>query len=290
MRIAVLILSILFVSCEKITSHDSTYDICAKMDDPLFVKLCRYYDKNGDGKVSPFEARSIDRITVEQRDLISMKGIEYFVGLTRLDCPQNSLSSLDLSSNRNLERLDCGYNMLGSLNVSKNEKLEFLGCEQNHMSSLTLPKNSLITKLECWNNDLTLLDVSESPALVYLDCGKNKLTSLDVTKNANLETLRCEENKLTSLDLSNNWKLEKLLCYDNELTSLDISTTKLFFDFNSESFDDIHKKGSGSDLVIFLSKSQYSMAKRIHYYNASSDDEFETGMYSQYRIILKKKD
>ena len=162
-------------------------------------------------------------ISVDNKNIYSLKGIEFFTGLERLSCKNNALTSIDLSRNSMLERLECEGNQLTSLDLSKNTSLRYLNCKENQLSSLDLSKNLEIKDLYCDNNNITSLDLSKNTKLQWLYCSGNPLGSLDVTKNTSLTLLSCGMNNLTSLDLTKNTKLEMFGCNGNQLISLDLS-------------------------------------------------------------------
>ena len=180
-------------------------------------------DKDADGYLSDEEIAAVTKLKVLNKNIASLKGIEFFTALQYLGCFNNQLTSLDVSKNTALQYLLCGSNQLASLDVSKNSALTYLNCNNNQLTSLDVSKNSALTELYCDNNQLTSLDVSKNTALLYLECHDNKLTSLDVSKNTALLYLFCYYNQLTSLDVSKNTALLDLQCYDNKLTSLDVS-------------------------------------------------------------------
>ena len=63
--------------------------------------------------------------------LTSLRGIEYFEALTKLNCNRNSLPTLDISQNTELTKLYCDDNQLKELDISRNTKLTYLSCENN---------------------------------------------------------------------------------------------------------------------------------------------------------------
>ncbi|MEA4923553.1 MAG: InlB B-repeat-containing protein [Eubacteriaceae bacterium] len=162
-------------------------------------------------------------IYCSDKKISNLKGIEYFTALTKLECYNNQLTSLDVSKNTALTVLKCGKNQLTSLDVSSNTVLETLSCYNNQLTNLDVGSNTKLTYLDCDSNQLTSLDVSSNVALTKLYCYSNQLTSLDVSKNTALTDLSCESNQLTSLDVSSNVALTKLWCYGNPLMSLDVS-------------------------------------------------------------------
>ena len=134
--------------------------------------------------------------------LEDLSGIEYFTGLTYLNCGYNNLTTLDVS--------DC-------------TALTYLNCNNNNLTTLDVSGCTALTELDCRVNDLTTLDVSGCTALTTLNCGYNNLTTLDVTKNTALTTLNCDSNDLTTLDVSGCTALTELVCRGNNLTTLDVS-------------------------------------------------------------------
>ena len=162
------------------------------------------YDTDKNGKLSPAEIKAAEWLDVENMGVSSLKGVEYLVYLTHLDCQWNEKISgkLDLRKNTRLVYVNCDVNRLTGLNVSKCKKLQILRCGRNR---------------------LTKLDVSNCPALYYLYCSNNRLTKLDVRKNPKMYWLDCDSNRLTNLTLGRQKKLIELSCYFNKLKKLDIA-------------------------------------------------------------------
>ena len=185
--------------------------------------LVKNFDKNGDSEISYGEAAAIESLSIYNKNIESLAGIEYMIGLTSLYCFGNQLTNLDVSNNAALEYLGCQDNQLTNLDVSNNTALTELSCSSNQLTNLDVSNNTALTTLYCFNNQLTSLDVSNNTLLMYLDCFLNPLTSLDVSNNSALEYLGCSNNQLTSLDVSNNTVLDFLGCSDNQLTTLDVS-------------------------------------------------------------------
>ena len=82
------------------------------------------FDTNGDGILQGSEADGVTDIDVSQKNITSLKGIEYFTYLTKLYCYNNKLTSLDVSKNTALRTLRCYFNELSSLDVTKNIALK----------------------------------------------------------------------------------------------------------------------------------------------------------------------
>ena len=150
--------------------------------DANFRECITWFDNDEDGILSNSEISYVDYIYCSFKDIKSLKGIEHFTALTRLECVVNQLTSLDVTKNTALTELYCGSNQLTSLDVTKNTALTELSCDENQLTSLDVTKNTALTDLYCYNNQLTSLDVSKNTALTWLVCSENQLTSLDVSK------------------------------------------------------------------------------------------------------------
>ena len=144
-------------------------------DEAFWSYLLKYVDKNRNGTLSQEERYAVETINVNDMNIRSLKGIEFFPNLTKLKCSENQLTELDVSQNKKLVYLDCVGNQLTELDVSQNKKLQMLHCSANQ---------------------LTELDVRSNTALERLFCQKNQLTSMDVSQNTNLGRLSCSDNKI----------------------------------------------------------------------------------------------
>ena len=149
--------------------------------------LSENVDKNGDGRLSTGEIVATKSISCPNMGIATLRGIERFYMLEELDCSQNSLSSLDLSENKNLNTLRCQDNRLTSLDLGNNQKLEFLWCFGNQISAMDLSHNTLIYNLDCSYNTLTTLDLSMMSDLYSLSCEGNNLTQVYVHPDAPLQ-------------------------------------------------------------------------------------------------------
>ena len=144
-------------------------------DEAFWSYLLKYVDKNRNGTLSQEERYAVETINVNDMNIRSLKGIEFFPNLTKLKCSENQLTELDVSQNKKLVYLDCVGNQLTELDVSQNKELQMLHCSANQ---------------------LTELDVRSNTALERLFCQKNQLTSMDVSQNTNLGRLSCSDNKI----------------------------------------------------------------------------------------------
>ena len=180
---------------------------------------------NGDNEIQVSEATPfVGSINCSNLGIFDLTGIEAFTALTNLNCEQNQLAILDVSTNTDLTSLICNTNQLTILDVSANISLTVLGCVSNQLNSLDVSTNTNLNSLYCSANQLTSLDLSNNTALTELISNANQLTSLDISANTALTQLYCNANQLTSLDVSTNTDLTFLDCQVNQLTSLIVIT------------------------------------------------------------------
>ena len=184
--------------------------------DENFLEYVKTFDKDGDGSLSQAERDIVTEISVVEKGIKDLTGVELFPKLETLDCKSNQLISLDVSQNSELKLLSCSSNQLTNLDLSKNSKLATLECHLNDLTSLNLTGSPQLNYLNCDYNKLANLDLSKNAVLVYLFCSENLFTSLDLSKNTGLTTLACENNQLTRLDLSSNTALIGLSCSGNK--------------------------------------------------------------------------
>ena len=202
-------------------------------------------DTNSNGEIEVSEALTVYRLDVSYSYIANLTGIEAFsnlqllqchnnqltsldvsslVNLTYLHCNDNQLISLDVSNLVNLQDLDCQYNtLLNSLNLGTITTLQKLYCNQARLTSLNLSNLTNLQELNCTYNLLTTLNVSGFTNLQKLYCYHNNLTSLNLTGATNLELMTCEYNQLQSLNVTGLTNLTTLICASNQLPSLDLS-------------------------------------------------------------------
>ncbi len=88
-------------------------------------------DVNDDGIFSLDEAANLNSIDISALGITSLKGIENFTALEILNCSDNELTEIDLSSLKLLKNLDCSYNSLSELNIRSNINILSLNCTEN---------------------------------------------------------------------------------------------------------------------------------------------------------------
>ena len=166
---------------------------------------------NPDGTVSLDENNRMEiimnwvtHLDLQNKNITSLAGIEYFTDLETLDCMDNQLTTLDVTKLTNLTGLICAGNQLTTLDVTGLTNLTTLICSGNQLTALDVTKLTNLTDLECNGNQLVSLDVSTLEELKYLWCHGNKMTALDITHNAYLGDLMCgnqQDNQQLTLTL-----------------------------------------------------------------------------------------
>ena len=97
-----------------------------------------------DGEISCEEAAAVTEISVPNKNIADLTGIEAFTNLTKLTCSGNSLTTLDISANTALTYLNAFNNSLTSLDVSANTELYYLSFSNNSVTSYRCYAKSFI--------------------------------------------------------------------------------------------------------------------------------------------------
>ena len=92
-------------------------------------------DYGQDGVLTEAEIAGVTSMYVSNKNIASLKGIEYFTALTDLNCGYNLLTSLDVSGCTALLYIDCESNQLTSLDVSDCTALGGFSCSFNQLLS-----------------------------------------------------------------------------------------------------------------------------------------------------------
>ena len=227
----------------------ATDNVLDAVTDSVFKKYCTYrmeaiqadaegkprmpWDENGDGKLSSMEAAAVDWIDLshtvasgiigEEDRIEYLAGIEYFTGLTYLNCEDHSLTELNVTKSTGLTYLNLNLNFIESIDLSSNTALEELYLEQNMLTKIDVSKCTELKVLSIYANDISTIDVSDLQALESLRLTYNQnLSAIDVSKNTELVSLEANFCDLTSLDLTSNTKLEKISVSRNRISTLNI--------------------------------------------------------------------
>ena len=160
--------------------------------DLLFEKyIIQNFDSDNDGLISITESKAVKEINCSNMRITSLKGIQYFTALEKLDCSNNDLKDFDITKNSFLKELFCDACDFGeTIDLSNNTLLERLHCSENfNLKTIDLSHNANLLELYCNNNySMTSLDLSNNKNLQILSCGENpNLESLNVEELTNLK-------------------------------------------------------------------------------------------------------
>ncbi len=71
--------------------------------DENFRDVIKMYDKNNNSNLDSTELNSVLEMDIQRKNIKSLKGIEHFFNLRKLDASENALASLDLTEVKNLQ-------------------------------------------------------------------------------------------------------------------------------------------------------------------------------------------
>lgn len=172
-------------------------------------------DINNDGEIDQSEAFSITNLSVNYANISSLSGIEYFSNIVTLNCYNNNLTTLDLSSLTNLTDLNCNSNQLTSLNINNLSNLHYLKCSFNQLTNLNFVNNLGLTYVICSNNLFTNLNICGT-AINFFWCNDNPNLQNLTLKNGVISNPNKAYLTPPPLPIFNLFNLPALtfLCYD----------------------------------------------------------------------------
>ena len=111
-------------------------------------------DTNKDDYLDIEERTAVKALNLDGKGISSLQGIELFTNLTKLECNNNNLQTLNVRYNKVLKELHCSQNKLTGLNVANNTNLEVLYCNGNKLTSLTVTNNTKLATLGIEGNSI----------------------------------------------------------------------------------------------------------------------------------------
>lgn len=158
-------------------------------------------------------------------------GLESFTNATAIDIQNNSLNTLDLSTNIALTTINCDANGLTSLIIGANTSLLELYAEDNSLITLNVSGATALNKLKISDNfSLTSVDITANTVLQELEVincnvigGTELIKEIDFSQNTLLTRILIKNCGLTSVDVSSQTSLTSLDCSNNNLLYLNIA-------------------------------------------------------------------
>ena len=203
-----------------------------------------------DNYVTTSSINTISFISINERNITSLVGIEDFDNLEGLDAANNQISGvLDLSLNTKLVNVVIPFNPIQALYLKNNLALENVWIyETQTLEDIEITNSPNLYSLTLHNNKLTELDLSGSPNIYNLRIWDSKLSTLDLRFMSKLEYLVAWDvfndsnegeiflpeqsslkvvalgyNRLQNIDLSSSIKIERLDLDGNQLSTIDFS-------------------------------------------------------------------
>lgn len=227
---------------------------------------------NEDDKITYAEVEAFrGEINVRGNQAIkSLQGIEFFVNITKLDCRQSGVTSLDLSRNTELSEINAYMcRSLTSLDISKNRKLMNLNvsvCGELALLDLSSATTLKTLGLEEFEGSI-VWPVGGFPELTILNALESniktlpiapKLKEIDVLDASGLESINCanypdvtfiQVNNVALNNFDTGWtKLETCWIDDWKVTSADFS--------NKPVMEEIYIESAGALTKIYLKSGQ----------------------------------
>ncbi|MGD1945634.1 MAG: gliding motility-associated C-terminal domain-containing protein [Croceivirga sp.] len=186
------------------------------------------------GEVPTSDISGITNLDVRNESISDLTGIQDFAALTRLVVRDNPLTSLDVSSNQNLEILNAIDCNIANVGLPTSNTLFSLQLQGNNLNTLNLSGQSALVDVTVQDNQLMTLDLSAATALETIQAQRNNLTSISFAPNlSTLTDLRLFNNVLTTLDvrtlLANNTNLNSFFAVGNNQLSGTLDLSNLTF-------------------------------------------------------------
>ena len=158
------------------------------------------------------------KLDIRGKEISNLLGIQYFTGITELDCSHNAIALLDLSKLPNVTNVKADYNDLADVTFAKEAKPENINLANNNLATLNLAGYTSVKSLDVSNNKLTTLNLAGLYQLTTLDCSDNVLSAFGVEGLVGLETLVSDGNAIVAMDVSSLKNLKVLENRKSEVT------------------------------------------------------------------------
>ncbi len=168
------------------------------------------------------------RLDCARKGITDPTGIELLPSLVYLDIEGNSIGSLDLSQQVELNTLNANDNGLISLNVSSSTKLDTVRAADNVLTTIDFSNNLLIDEIDLSNNSLTSINLTGLAGLAKLLLNNNNLEVIDTSDLETLNRIELSDNQITTIDLSNvRFEIYEVELWRNPLTQETIDDLEL---------------------------------------------------------------
>lgn len=165
-------------------------------------------DSNANGEIETSEAAQVFQLDVSNTGsannakIVSLNGIHYFTNLRVLNCNDNLLTTLSVTSLPNLNHLGCQRNKLTNLQVQNSSSLQWLDTSSNLLTGVNTTGINTLVYLDVSNNQLITFNGLTNPLLSYLNLSQNPLNSLTLGNLNQLTNLNVSQTELIAVDTS----------------------------------------------------------------------------------------
>lgn len=112
--------------------------VLSTVEDPALRAVLSLYDEDDSAVLERAEIAAISLLDVSGRGVKSLSGVEKLFKLEKINCANNEIETLDLSSMLTLKELDCSNNRLTELRLGEKPQLSVLDCSGNALLTLDL--------------------------------------------------------------------------------------------------------------------------------------------------------
>ena len=240
------------------------------------------YDSGAlDNYVPTANISSVTSLSISNKNISNLTGIEDFISLTNLLCWNNNLSQLDLSQNTALTGLKCNGNQLTSLDLSNNLLLTILKCYANNLTNLDVSLNTNLTFLRCEGNMLENLNVKN---------GNNvNFTNFNAINNLNLTCIEVDDATYSVANWTNIDSTSTFVNNQAECNALSLSENSLnpIFSIYPNPIKNVFK--IHTNLGIEKVRIYNCLGKQVKAYNSQDSYDISNLSKGLYFIVIKSE-
>lgn len=161
-------------------------------------------------KIYPDEALKINHLILQEKNIKSLSGIEFFKELTLLDLDFNEIEDVsNLKYLSNLKILSLHSNLVRDIkDIANLEKLERLSISSNRINDISPVVNlkNLTSLPSTYNNNITNLDVLEKNLELYYNNNKNNYYEYDeFNADKNIVTFKTDFSNVVKTECSEDY-------------------------------------------------------------------------------------
>lgn len=159
-------------------------------------------DLNSDGEIQLSEALNVHSLEIMNSSIADLTGISSFVNLKWLNCPNNSLTTLDLGSSIVLMGLQASHNSLTAISANFVAAVEGIDLSYNNLTSFAFSGSEVYDTFNLSHNQITNLQL-EDCMLEFINVSYNQLSQIQFSGDVWLSRWsNFTHNQFTLMDLS----------------------------------------------------------------------------------------